>query len=475
MTANDPARLELTPEEMRALGYRAVDMVVEHWTNLAQKPAAVHVELDDLRPILREPLPEAAGDWRDALDFARTNVFEVMGQIAHPRFLAFVPGPSNFVGAMADIMTSGYNTAASLWRETPGPAELELTTLEWLKELCGLAADCDGIFVSGGSVANLTGIAAAREAKLGEDMANAVAYCASQTHSSVARGFHILGFRRDQLRPVAVDESFCIDMAALKTAIADDLAAGRRPFCMVGNAGTTNTGAVDPLNAMADLAAEHGMWLHVDGAYGGAASLVPRGRALLAGMERADSVVIDPHKWLFQPYEAGVVFVRHPGLLDRTFASSPEYLQDVAAGEQEVNFSERSVQLSRGLRAFKLWLSLKVFGAEAFRAAVQRGIEIAERAQTMLEECGRFAIVTPATIGVVTFRFLRDGLDDTALDRVHRRIVDALLEDGYAFVTSTELGGRTCLRFCTINPRTTDEDLAGTIERIIRFGDDVKA
>ncbi|MEM7123810.1 MAG: aminotransferase class I/II-fold pyridoxal phosphate-dependent enzyme [Pseudomonadota bacterium] len=473
MTANDPARLELTPDEMRALGYRAVDMVVEHWTSLAQKPAAVHVELEDLRPTLREPLPETAGDWRDALDFARDNVFETMGQIAHPRFLAFVPGPSNFVGAMADIMTSGYNTAASLWRETPGPAELELTTLEWLKALCGFDDACEGIFTSGGSVANLTGLAAAREAKLGEDTDDAVAYCASQTHSSVARGFRILGFRRDQLRPIAIDDRFRIDMAALKAAIDNDIAAGRRPFCIVGNAGTTNTGAIDPLETMADLAAQHDLWLHVDGAYGGAASLVPQGRALLAGMERADSVVIDPHKWLFQPYEAGVVFVRHPGLLDRTFASSPEYLQDVAAGEQEVNFSERSIQLSRGLRAFKLWLSLKVFGAEAFRAAVQRGIEIAERAEAMLKESGRFEIVTPATIGVVTFRFLRDGLDDPVLDRVHRRIVDALLEDGYAFVTSTELGGRTCLRFCTINPRTTDEDLAGTIERIIRFGDDV--
>ena len=264
---------------------------------------------------------------------------------------------------------------------------------------------------------------------------------------------------------------FRIDLSALEEAITDDAAAGRRPFCIVGNAGTTNTGAIDDFGSLADLAQRHDMWLHVDGAYGGAASLVPRGRALLAGMDRADSIVIDPHKWLFQPYEAGVVFVRHPGLLDRTFSSNPEYLQDVAAGDQEVNFAERSIQLSRGLRAFKLWLSLKVFGAEAFRAAIDRGIDNAERAQTMLEETGRFDIVTPATIGVVTFRFVRDGLDEEGHDRLHRRIVDALLEDGYAFVTSTELRGRNCLRFCTINPRTTEEDLAGTIERIIRFGD----
>jgi glutamate/tyrosine decarboxylase-like PLP-dependent enzyme len=188
-------------------------------------------------------------------------------------------------------------------------------------------------------------------------------------------------------------------------------------------------------------------------------------------MERADSIVIDPHKWLFQPYEAGVVFVRLPGLLDRTFSSHPEYLQDVAAGDQEVNFSERGIQLSRGLRAFKLWFSLKVFGAEAFRAAVERGIDNAERAEAMLIDAGRFEVVTPAKIGVVTFRLLKNDLDGEASDRLQRRIVDALLADGYAFVTSTELRGRTCLRFCTINPRTSERDLAGTIERIVRFGD----
>ncbi len=469
----DPARLELTPDEMRALGYRAIDMLVDNWTNLGDRPAAVDADLESLRAVMREPLPQGPGDWQSALDFARENVFETMGQIAHPRFLAFVPGPSNFVGAIADTLAAGYNTAASLWRETPGPAELELTTLEWLRDLCGLSPDCEGLFVSGGSVANLTGIAAARESRLGEETDGAVAYCANQTHSSVARGFRILGFRRDQLRAVPTDDQFQIDVKALEAAIADDLAAGKRPFCLVANAGTTNTGAIDPLNQLSDLAERHGLWLHVDGAYGGAASLVPRGRALLAGMERADSVVIDPHKWLFQPYEAGLVFVRHPGLLERTFSSRPEYLQDVAAGEREVNFSERGIQLSRGLRAFKLWLSLKVFGAEAFRAAIDRGIDHAELAEAMLRETNRFEIVTPATIGVVTFRFL--NADGSASDSVQRLIVDALLEDGYAFVTSTELMGRTCLRFCTINPRLTEADFAGTIERIIRFGDQAGA
>ena len=469
----DNPRLDFDPEAMRAMGHAMVDMVVDHWRHMSEKPAAVERDLAGLRAVLREPLPEAPGDWQDALATAREFIFESMGQIAHPRFLAFVPGPSNAVAALGDILTTGYNTAASLWRETPGPVEMELAVLEWLRELVGLAPGSEGIFTSGGSVANLVGLAAGRSAILGEDMAGAVAYCASQTHSSVARGFRILGFARSQLRAIPVDDAFRIDLAALEAAIAADRAAGLRPFCIVANAGTTNTGAVDPMERLADIAGREGMWLHVDGAYGGAAALVPEVRAALAGMARADSVVIDPHKWLFQPYEAGVCFVRHAGILDRTFASNPEYLQDVAGSDQEVNLADRGIQLSRGARAFRLWLSLKVLGARAFRAAVRQGIANAELAERLLREDGRFAIVTGAQLAVVTFRFLRPGFEGAEADRMHRRIVDALLADGYAFVTSTELNGRTCLRFCTINPRTTQEDLAGTIARIARFGEAV--
>ena len=468
---HDPALLDLEPEDMRKLGYRMVDMVVDNWANMSDKPAAVDMEVADIRPRLREPLPQKGGSWETALEKARVDVFESMGQIAHPRFLAFVPGPSNPVAALADIMTSGYNTAASLWRETPGPVELELTTLEWVKELVGLQNHADGAFTSGGSVANMVGLAVGRDAKLGNDMTGAVIYCTDQTHSCVARGLRILGFAPDQLHAIGVDAEHSMDLEALKAAIAADRTRGLRPFCIVANAGTTNTGSVDDLNAIADIAAEQDLWVHIDGAYGGAGMLAEEGRRLMAGMERADSVVIDPHKWLFQPYEAGICFVREPGLMHHAFASNPEYLQDVAQGEDEVNFSERGIQLSRGLRAFKLWLSLKVFGAEAYRAAVERGCQIARDAEAMLRESGRFEIVTPAKLAVVCFRLLRDGLDEEATNRMHRIVVDALLKDGFAFVTSTELNGQTCLRFCTINPRITQADLAGTIERIVRFGD----
>ena len=467
----DPGRLELSPEEMRALGYHAVDRLVEHWSAMTGTPAAVDADLATLRGALREPLPEDAGDWREALAFADRHVFGAMGRIAHPRFLAFVPGPSNYVAAVADALASGYNAAASMWRETPGPVECELTTLEWVKELAGLEGHADGVFTSGGSVANMIGLAVARDHKLGDDMTGAVVYCADQTHSCVARALRILGFRANQLRTVATGDDYRIDLDRLRAAVGRDREAGLRPFCIVANAGTTNTGAVDDLHGIADLADEFGLWVHIDGAYGAAAALVEDGRALLAGMERGDSVVIDPHKWLFQPYEAGICFVREPSLLNHAFAASPEYLQDVAEGDGEVNFSERGLQLSRGLRAFKLWLSLKVFGAAAFRRAVRRGIATAERAAAMMRASGRFEIVTGPTLAVVTFRLLRDGLDEAETSGLQRGIVAALLDDGFAFVTSTELKGRTCLRFCTINPRIGDDDLAGTIERIVRFGD----
>ncbi len=467
------ARLELSREDMRALGYHAIDLLVDHWSGLADRPAAVDVGPEALRAKFREPVPDEGVGWKDAIAFAQENIFDCMCHVSHPRFLAFVPGPSNFVSSVADALVSGYNAPASLWRESPGAAECELVTLDWVRQLVGLESHADGIFTSGGSVANLIGLAAARHKMLGEETANAVVYCTDQTHGCVARALGVLGFRRGLIRVVGVDDSFRMDLGHLQLVIARDLAAGRRPFCIVANAGTTNTGAVDDLDALSDLAARHRLWLHVDGAYGAAAALVDPGRVMLAGMARADSVVIDPHKWLFQPYEAGICFVRERGLLQRTFADSPEYLQDVVEGNQEVNFCERGLQLTRHLRAFKLWLSLKVFGADAFRAAVQRGIDTAERAAFMLRATCRFEIVSGPQLGVLTFRLTDDALCKSAVDRLQRRIVDALIADGFAFVTSTELAGRTCLRFCTINPRIEEDDLAGTIERIIRFGDAV--
>jgi aromatic-L-amino-acid/L-tryptophan decarboxylase len=282
-------------------------------------------------------------------------------------------------------------------------------------------------------------------------------YMSDQAHSSNDRAFAVLGFAPEQVRRLPAGEGFRLDARAVRAAVDADVAAGRRPFCVVATAGTTSTGAVDPLAELADLCAERGVWLHVDGAYGAAAMLCPGRRDLLAGIERADSLVLDPHKWLFQPYEVGCVLVREPGLLERTYSLDGPYLRDVTGGE--VNFRNRSLQLTRGGRALKLWLSVQVFGLAAFRAAVERGIELAEHAEALLRARPGWEIVTPAQLAIVCFRRAGD-------DALQSRVADAMVRDGFAAPSTTELGGRVALRLCTINPRTTNAEIEQTIERM---------
>jgi aromatic-L-amino-acid/L-tryptophan decarboxylase len=261
------------------------------------------------------------------------------------------------------------------------------------------------------------------------------------------------------VRVLESDERFRLDPGALRAALASDRRAGRAPFCLIATAGTTNTGAVDPLDDLAELCAAEGLWLHVDGAYGAPAALTERGRALLSGLDRADSLSLDPHKWLFQPYEVGCLLVRAPGALERTFTMAPEYLRDVLGNGDEVNFRDRGPQLTRGARAVKLWLSFKAFGAAAFRAGIERGMALAEHAQAALEATPGWEIVTPAQLGIVTFA--REGGD-----AVNAALAERAVADGYAAPSSTVLRGRTVLRLCTINPRTTEAEIDETIARL---------
>jgi aromatic-L-amino-acid/L-tryptophan decarboxylase len=314
-----------------------------------------------------------------------------------------------------------------------------------------MPAGSEGLITSGGSVASLTALVAAREARGG----GGVVYLSDQAHVSILRDLRVMG--ESEVRVLRSDDAFRLSVSSVAAAVAADREAGLTPFAVVGNAGTTNTGAVDPLDELADLCAAEGLWFHVDGAYGAAAVLTEPGRAVLAGIERADSLVIDPHKWLFQPYEAGAVLVREPGLLERTFTLSGEYLRDTFGGE--VNFRDRGIQLTRGTRALKLWLSVNVFGLDAFRAAVAHGIALAEHAEAVLRSRPGWEVVTPASLGIVCFT--RVDADDSVIS------TETLLE-GYAAPSTTVLRGQTVLRLCTINPRTTFDEIEETIDRMER-------
>jgi glutamate/tyrosine decarboxylase-like PLP-dependent enzyme len=463
------SQLTLSSDEMRSFGYRVIDMIVEHLEALPEKNPTRKSDRATLEKRLGGRPPKDGLDGLAALDLFERDVLSSMMHPDHPRYFAFVPGVGNFISAMADALASGFNIFAGTWLEGAGPTQVELVAIDWLRQACGLPETAGGTFVSGGSMANLTALAVARQVMLAGDMADAVVYGSDQTHSCIARGMRILGYKPEQLRSIPSDQGFRLDVPELKRAIEKDRAAGLVPFCVTATAGTTNTGSIDPLEEIADLCAGEKLWFHIDGAYGAPAMLTEHGQNLLKGIERADTLVLDPHKWLFQPFEMGCLLVREASWMEKTFSQVPEYLEDAEAEEGEVNFWERGVQLTRKFRALKLWLSVQVFGWEAFSEAIQTGFRSAEFIQELVQDLPDWRVVTPAQLGIVTFRFTASNMDDGQLDKLNRALVQDMISDGYAMISSTILHGRTVLRMCTINPRTTNDDLETTLKHLNKF------
>jgi aromatic-L-amino-acid/L-tryptophan decarboxylase len=455
--------LELSPAQMRELGYRVVDMIAEHFSRGHDQPVGRKGEPAALRPAFLEPPPLAPVEPGEILARLGRDVFPNTLNITHPRFFAFVPGPSNFVSVMADALAAGFNVFNGSWLGGSGAAAMELAVIDWFRQWCGFPESAGGLFVSGGSMANLTALAAARHARLDDRTDGAVIYYSDQTHSSIDRALRLIGFLPEQIRRIPSDAQFRLPMESLAQWIREDRAAGLRPFAVIANAGTTSTGAIDPLREIAEFCRAENLWMHVDGAYGAAAVICERGRRLLDGIDLADSLSFDPHKWLFQPIECGCVLLRDAAALKATYRIMPEYLADVHRNVAEVNPCDYGIQLTRGFRALKVWMSISYFGIEAFRAAVERGFELAEVAERKLRSMPAWEVVTPAQMAVVCFR-KRDA-DQTFCPKMH----DAMLADRFALATSTVLNGRTVLRLCTINPRTTEADVEQTLDWLDRL------
>jgi aromatic-L-amino-acid decarboxylase len=475
---SDRHPLELSETQMRALGAHALDVAVNHFLTLRNQPVSVPMpSRAQAEALLRRPIPEHGTDAHALIDEVVRDVIPPPFHADHPRFYSFVPSPINWVSVIADLLVSSHNLFVGHWLASSTASQVEVIVLDWLKELCGLPAAGGGILVSGGSIANLSAIATAREAILGGPDERAVIYCSDQTHSSLAKGVRILGFRREQRRAVPTDPQLRLSVSELEAMVAEDRAAGRKPFCVVVNAGTTNTGAVDPMHEVADLCAREGMWMHVDGAYGAAAVITERGRAALSGMERADSITLDPHKWLFQPYELGCLLVRDASALRQAFRISEddhaEYLTDVVRhSHDDVNFYEMGPQLTRSFKALKLWLSLQAFGLAEFRRGIEVGFAMADEAEGALRSDSRWEIVTPSQMGVVTFRWRGNGtLSSATVDALTARVVDAMRVDGYALVMSTVLFGRPVLRLCPIHPGSRADEVRETVRRLTGFAE----
>jgi aromatic-L-amino-acid/L-tryptophan decarboxylase len=455
---DDP--LALDAETMRRLGYRAVDMLVDRLTDPSIPPLR-RATPQELVERLSGPPPEEPQDWDEILRRLDQDVLPFMSKGDHPGFFAYVPFSGTWPGALGDLIASATNVYAGSWMEAAGPSQLELEVIDWFKDWIGYPDEAAGVLVSGGSAANLTALACAREGQVSAMSDDLVVYVSDQAHSSVARAARTLGFRQNQVRVIPTNDELKMRVDLLESAMDADVAAGRKPIFVSANGGATNSGAVDPLEELAEICGERDVWLHVDAAYGGFAVLDERGRTQLAGMERADSITLDPHKWLYQPYECGCLLVRKGAELRQAFMITPDYLKEAVAVEREVNFSDLGLQLSRMARAFKVWVSIQYFGLGAFRRAITRTFDLAERAQKRIEDSDRLELAARPALGIVSFRRVFDEDEDL----LNARLVTELEESGIGLVSSTRLKGRYTIRMCVMSHTSGEED----VDRVLEF------
>jgi glutamate/tyrosine decarboxylase-like PLP-dependent enzyme len=468
-------RLELTMAEMKNFGYRVVDAVAEHFENQENKPPVASGSRKEMEQLFSEEPPENPMPANEVLDFVLKNVMPQSNIMSHPRSYAFVPGPSNYISVMSDTLATGFNIFSGGWVGSPAAATIEIVTINWLLKLFSFPVkDGGGIFTSGGSMANLTALATARKVKCGEDFSKAVIYLSDQAHSSNVKAINILGFRKEQVRIIPTDMEFKFSINKLRNAIVKDKLEGLKPFCLVASSGTTNTGTVDPLDELAKICEAENIWLHIDGAFGAAAILSKKGKKLLKGIEKADSLTIDPHKWLFQPYEIGCLLVQNHQYLKGTFSEKATYLRDIEGNESEINFYDHGIELTRNFRALKFYMSIKTFGLKAFGKAIDYNIGLAERVEAELRQSTTWEVVSPATLAIINFRYHPVGCKFTAdmLDQINQKISAKILGSKEALLVTTMLQGQVVLRMCLINPRTTLDHVKSTLKLCEQFARD---
>ena len=464
------SELELAPERMIELAALASRLIVERLERLPDEPAWRGGSRAELEALMREAPPEEGRPAEEVLERAARDILPVAGRVDHPRFFAFVPSSATWPGVLADYMAAGHNIFQGTWLGASGPSQLEVVVLDWFRIWLGYPDTAGGLFTSGGSAASLDAFVAAREAAGAPE--RPTVYMSDQSHTALSRAATIVGVRPERVRKVGSDGFFRLDIEELARMVAEDRAAGLTPIAVCANAGTTNTGAVDPIQAMADFCEAQGIWLHVDAAYGGFAVLTEEGRRLFRGLERADSIAMDAHKWLFQPFEAGCLMVKDVRRLEAAFSVRPEYLQDTDWGSEHPNFGDRGLQLSRSFRALKVWMSIQVFGMAAFRRAVASGIDLARRAEEYVRASDVLQIANPASLGIVCFRVnpRAHELDDARLEQVNEGVQARVIDAGIAMMSSTRLRGLYSLRLCILNHNTAWSDVLRTLEAIERFG-----
>jgi len=462
-----PKELELGGAELRRLIQLATERVVRFVDTLPSQPAADVAGGAELARSLVEGLPEQGVPFEALLDLLFDRVVPKAFNTTGPGYLAYIPGGGLLQTAVADYIGDAVNRYVGVWAAAPGMVQLEVNVIRWFGEIVGYSPGAAGFLTSGGSLANFGAVVTARRHLLGEQFLRGTIYASDQTHHSMEKAAALAGFPVANVRAVPSDDRFRIQLPALEERIRADAGAGFQPFLIVGNAGTTNTGAVDDLDALADVASQERLWLHVDAAYGGFFLLTERGRRVMHGIARADSITLDPHKALFLPYGTGSLLVRDGERLRRAHALTAEYLPAMQDTQDLVDFCQVSPELSRPPRGLRVWLPLKLHGAAAFRRALDEKLDLAAWAARELHRLEpAIEVVAEPQLSTVAFRLRRPATDPEALNRLNRAFLERINARNRVHLTGTMLGDRFVLRICVVSFRTHRDRMEMCLEDI---------
>ncbi|HEY6152750.1 MAG TPA: pyridoxal-dependent decarboxylase [Candidatus Udaeobacter sp.] len=454
--------LEPSADEIREWSDSVTQFIIEYLGGLRDRPVYRQTSSREIRSQLDSKLPIKGSDFDLLLKVFRNTIVPFSRQNAHPRMFGYVQSPGTPIGAFADLLASTLNANLTIWRSAPAPVELERVTIDWIRQILGFPPDAGGLFVSGGSMANLAALAAARQTK-SDSLGRLRMYASTATHFSITKAAALLGIGRGNVRHVAVDEHCKMRLDDLVAKITADLEAGYIPFCVVGNAGTVDAGAVDSLGEIREIANRFQLWMHVDGSYGAFAILADSARKLFAGMEQADSIALDPHKWLYLPVDVGCVIYRNPEFAHAAFAHEAEYTRMFGEQADEAFVCwDYGPELSRRFRALKVWMLLKGVGLDRLRNAIESNLASARYLESMVQASDDFEMVAPVELSIFCFRHVPAQLrNDSAeqIDQFNERLLVALQRDGSSYLSNTTLAGRFALRGCVLNYRTTLRDM----------------
>jgi len=495
-TQEDFVDLDFDPQEFRELGYRVVDMITDYYASVRELPVFPHHTSTEVAEVFQEALPERGQDPASILEAWQSKVLPNATHLGSPRYFGFVNGSGTMMGTLAEALAASVNMNVGAWKPAPAATEIERRTIAWIAELIGYPTDCGGLFTSGGTMANFTAVLAALRNTAPYDTtleglqrpdysARFTLYMSDhEGHISISSVADMLNLGREAVRRVPSRADFTMDTQALERMLDKDTARGDFPFCVVGQVGSINVGAIDPLEDIARICRERQIWFHADGACGAVGAMLPDKRPLYRGLEKADSVTLDPHKWLYLPYECGCVLVQDPEKLRRAFSMTAPYLRGTLPTEYTgLDYLEYGPQMSRGFKALKVWMSLKHFGVEGYRRLLAQNVRCAEHLDRLVRESAEFEALHEPTLFIYSFRYAPEAYRAAAevsaekaqeinayLDRLNQRIADEIQLSGVAFIMTTKVRGRTVLRLSICSHRTTLEDIDLVFAKLMELG-----